>query len=175
MSEPLKAGRELDALIETQLFGRCAHQMAYVSTEELQSRARREIMAEWQANYGKQPPDAFVMAEAASRQWAQEEGDYSPKECVKCGVTAYGTAITPRYSTDIAAAWEVVEKLQPNLYLSLTVEQHEGRQYATAGFTGDRWVDPTQHFEAEAETAPLAICLAAVEAVRARPTEQETR
>ena len=67
MSEPLKAGRELDALIETQLFGRCAHQMAYVSTEELQSRARREIMAEWQANYGKQPPDAFVTAAAARR------------------------------------------------------------------------------------------------------------
>ena len=79
------------------------------------------------------------------------------------------------YSTEIAAASEIVEKLQPNLYLSLTVEQHEGRQYATADFTGDRWVDLTQHFEAEAEaeTAPLAICLAALEAVRARPTEQE--
>src|SRR6266581_2825121 len=45
------AGRELDGLIEKVVFGRCDHHMQYVPDEELNSRCRREIMAEWQAQY----------------------------------------------------------------------------------------------------------------------------
>jgi len=55
-----------------------------------------------------------------------------------------------RYSTDIAAAWEVVEELDLSMYpLACTVGWR---------FEFDR------NEGAEAETAPLAICLAALKA-----------
>jgi hypothetical protein len=65
------------------------------------------------------------------------------------------------YSTDIAAAWEVVEHLRRN-----------GRfvQIDLFGYDGEDWrvcvsVDEPEKYEAaEAETAPLAICLAALRA-----------
>lgn len=77
---------------------------------------------------------------------------------------------TPRYSTDIAAAWQVVEKWRA---------KGEGFQLDSLGFTGVEgetdaawrcsFMDATdggmEHYSAEAETAPLAICLAALAAV----------
>lgn len=60
------------------------------------------------------------------------------------------------YSTDIAAAWEVVEKL-------CDVELRDG-------WDGKRWWRCTighKHASARAYSAPHAICLAALKAVRA--------
>lgn len=76
----------------------------------------------------------------------------------------------PRYSTSIAAAWEVMEKLaKDGLVLSLE--------------RGDKWRSafrknlPSYFEQMEyvvADTAPLAICLAALKAVSYEPP-QETR
>jgi len=63
----------------------------------------------------------------------------------------------PHYSTQIADAWQVVEKL--NLPFTLQKnKQFKGGHYAS--FIVDK------RFEAaQADTAPLAICLAALKAV----------
>jgi hypothetical protein len=62
----------------------------------------------------------------------------------------------PHYSTDISAAWEVVEKLNPTLFLSISwAEGYEVSCY-----------DPTANMSvllAVSDSAPRAICLAALE------------
>lgn len=63
----------------------------------------------------------------------------------------------PLYSTDIAAAWRVVEKL-----IEPTIERHGSRWSVTClreAPQDTRWI------EVDADTAPLAICLAALKAV----------
>jgi hypothetical protein len=75
--------------------------------------------------------------------------------------------VVPRYSTDLAAAWQVVEKLATG-YRNVLIEN-------TAELLGKRryWVDIKEHGDlgmidiakANADTAPLAICLAALKAV----------
>lgn len=63
----------------------------------------------------------------------------------------------PRFSTDIAAAWSVIEKLSgPDEYATY--------QITNAGAAGDVFVCVGKG-EAFAETLPLAICLAAIHAV----------
>lgn len=72
----------------------------------------------------------------------------------------------PPYSTSIAAAWEVVEKMTK-----------DGRAVFidSAGFDPEMWRvcvsadDPEGQLPSEAATAPLAICLAALEAVEHSP------
>lgn len=81
----------------------------------------------------------------------------------------------PNYSTDIAAAWEVVEKIKvlpergmrkfggrntPEFVLVWDVD------HWYVDFDGQGTVPP---IHAEGETAPLAICLAALKAVEAKP------
>jgi hypothetical protein len=80
----------------------------------------------------------------------------------------------PAYSTDIAAAWEVVEKLQAAnpfwetagnesfmaFYLAPALDVTKGRVDWAANFGDDRTL-------AYGTTAPLAICLAALKAVGA--------
>lgn len=81
--------------------------------------------------------------------------------------------VVPQYSTDIAAAWKVVEKL--NLF-----EEYSLSKSIVGQFPGEngKWKIETyeldsmgslgemSHFTfAEAETAPLAICLAALKAI----------
>ncbi len=57
------------------------------------------------------------------------------------------------YSTDIAAAWEVVEKMSVPLEI---IRHRDGKQWGVldARFRNTTWAD----------TAPLAICLAALKA-----------
>lgn len=68
------------------------------------------------------------------------------------------------YSTDIAAAWEVVEKLTSTTKQWFRFEQHSTGSTAVFAVSGAGNAD----FEAEveAEDGPLAICLAALNAVR---------
>jgi len=75
---------------------------------------------------------------------------------------------TPHFSTDIAAAWEVVEKFagQVTIQGPISVGFNEGESYPkcwTVGFTKNAW----NNIRCEAETAPLAICRAALRAVEA--------
>jgi hypothetical protein len=78
----------------------------------------------------------------------------------------------PHYSTDIAAAWEVVEKLtgrrDKDIGFALTVNP------GTIG-TSFSALDGTEHWHVNASTAPLAICLAALKVVGVDIEERRRR
>lgn len=69
--------------------------------------------------------------------------------------------ILPHFSTDIAAAWEVVEKMK-----SFQLNLSNGNGYWACFFKDNtkngEWSCPTTITYESAETAPLAICLAAL-------------
>ena len=77
--------------------------------------------------------------------------------------------VHPHYSTDIAAAWLVVEKLakEPYAWYIHTINLTTGLRYSA-----DYWGEPDSpdgeiiSYNATAETAPLAICRAALMAVQ---------
>lgn len=73
----------------------------------------------------------------------------------------------PTYSTDIAAAWEVVEAMQKKAWVTEVSADCfvDGRP---AGFTAHCWYDDDSRHYATADTAPLAICRAALQAMEAR-------
>lgn len=64
------------------------------------------------------------------------------------------------YSTDISAAWEVVKKLVP-LFRFALAQVDSGRLWFSQ-FENIEHFGEWDAFEAEAETAPLAICRAAL-------------
>lgn len=79
----------------------------------------------------------------------------------------------PRFSEDIAAAWQVVEKLGVVL-----LERHaQWRCTFRVGFADGEpifaGISRLEDFRAEASTAPLAICLAALSAVGWKPGDVE--
>lgn len=85
-----------------------------------------------------------------------------------------GQALGPRhYSTDIAAAWEVVEKLRTLAFVSIGTANGE---LMPNGLPERLWVctlsclgdDVHSHIEGEADTAPLAICRASLKACERR-------
>lgn len=67
-------------------------------------------------------------------------------------------AEAPHYSTDIAAAWQVVERMKP-----LGIWLVDLQDYYKAAFLNSD--DDVVGGEVSAETAPLAICRAALKAV----------
>ena len=69
-------------------------------------------------------------------------------------VLIVGKALLPHYSTDIAAAWQVVEKAD-----EFEMWNHTGKSY------GCRLTFRNKQAFAKAATAPLAICRAALDAV----------
>lgn len=91
-------------------------------------------------------------------------GDVWVSGCKHPSGSCYPVDAPAPYSTDITAAWQLIEK-HPH-YVSLTHSNDHG-------YTG-RWNDhmtwrcrfyAPEKFEAEADTAPLAICLAALKAI----------
>jgi len=68
----------------------------------------------------------------------------------------------PPYSTDIAAAWQVVDKL---------ISAECG--FVVSGGGSLPWLATFRNGQAHAETAPLAICLAALKAVGYEVKESE--
>lgn len=73
------------------------------------------------------------------------------------------TRRVPPYSTDIAAAWLVVEKLSDRFHCRIKTPFMAGEKYF-AGFTPlgvTGWNGRPDH-EGSGDTAPLAICLAAL-------------
>jgi hypothetical protein len=76
----------------------------------------------------------------------------------------------PPYSTDIAAAWQVAEKFKSNVMDGFTIlfdpERKQWRAGALwwTGYEQAQWWEPES---AMAETAPLAICLAALRIIKA--------
>lgn len=75
----------------------------------------------------------------------------------------------PRYSTDIADAWMVVEKMRERGYYVFEISVDGTNEYA-ARF-GRCWPAPYENTEIEG-TAPLAISLAALRAVGAGEVER---
>jgi len=72
--------------------------------------------------------------------------------------------LIPRYSTDIAAAWLVVEKMRETRWIEVhsTIDGEWAAFYTPIGTTD---MNQAIHEYAKASTAPLAICLAALKAV----------
>ncbi len=64
--------------------------------------------------------------------------------------------VVPKYSTDISAAWEVVEKLQPTLWVRMNSMMDD--HYCGVG-------SPSMLWEHKSESMPECICKAALLAV----------
>jgi len=132
----LKAGRELDALVAEKVMG-------------------------W---HDPQDPEWNGWKDCGLLIWQDSMIRPRDKPPVnsKAGWMAYGVVDrVPAFSTDIAAAWEVVEKLHqrfPTIHLSLGAPNQ--RWYCSFFGTVD-----DKGSALEADTAPLAICLAALKAV----------
>lgn len=80
----------------------------------------------------------------------------------KAGIRDATFGVIPAYSTDIAAAWEVIEKMRAKgwgyeLFSMAGSTQHE----ATFGHPSDR----TKDAAAETDSMPLSVCLAALRSV----------
>lgn len=75
------------------------------------------------------------------------------------------------YSTDIVAAWEVVEKLKSPFHFDLWRAPYRAKEISwSCSFS--KSIDARDIVRGDAETAPHAICLAALKAV---VTEKENR
>ncbi len=79
------------------------------------------------------------------------------------GVATDGSLVfsLPDYCHDIAAAWEIVEKIRAMGYQVIINAGAVGRKEFTISISGDVTKPPYQPlFSEEADTAPMAICLA---------------
>lgn len=121
-----------------------------------------------------QEVDRMIVLEVMG--WKPWEGDYHRGPSGRMyDITGDDYEIAPfEPSTDIAAAWEVVEKLKEldwALEVSVTNKLPEGdsETYYCGLLRGDDnapWREDFRHIQAWAATAPLAICHAALEAVK---------
>lgn len=76
-------------------------------------------------------------------------------------ITKSGNTDPKPYSTDIAAAWEVVEKLKWE-YWHVQLHHYQGNKYGYVGWTF-RMCQVDKEIEASSEvSAPHVICLAAL-------------
>jgi hypothetical protein len=119
----MNAGRELDALVATKVFG-----LRVVTAAESQVSIARHL----------DPTDRFVEVDVAG---------------VFCGMKGIR-----HYSTDIAAAWQVVEKMRSSGHLS---DINTRSEYVECEF----WTGNHTDGVASSDTAPHAICLAALKAL----------
>ncbi|MSQ15225.1 MAG: hypothetical protein EXR50_05120 [Dehalococcoidia bacterium] len=87
----------------------------------------------------------------------------SPMQCFKCGQSETQYTKTPYYSTDITAAWQVVEQMD-SCVISQDGARHVGNPDPKKGWR----VNHTRNertYSAFGETAPMAVCLAALQAI----------
>jgi hypothetical protein len=134
----MEAGRELDAIIAEKVMG---------WQRETDERELRRL------NSG------YLDASEYARWWINPSGGWA--------------CASPRYSTDIAAAWEVVERLKDanrddasydfDLIYESSKERETGLRNDVFGWFAQ--FGEAEHGSGRADTAPLAICLAALEAV----------
>lgn len=99
--------------------------------------------------------DVLVAEHVMGFQWRELNGTrclFNPKKIYNESMFAMGsTGSVPNYSTDISAAWQVVEKMGEGKWFKLT-KHMSGTCSVYFGGSG----------HADAETAQLAICLAAL-------------
>lgn len=135
----LEAGRELDALVAEKVMG-------WERVEGVDINRREGV------------PEEKLDADRWHCRRAWFVGN-ERKACEECGTL-------PTYSTDIAAAWEAVEKVLPDFLVDLTY-WHIDSPHVTLY----RRNDSSENYSGIAPTAPLAICLAALKAVGYEPKE----
>lgn len=155
----LSAGRELDALVAEKVFGvACIHDIEWTPREDVVAANRRAFVDE----FGQEPPPTWEGD-------IDEESDYAPKRCKKCLAPYSGCRIgpvhVPPYSTFIADAWSVVEKAIDYVAATTDFDIATGRPtlHKWELWFGERGA--ARYGKAFADTAPLAICLAALKAV----------
>lgn len=88
-----------------------------------------------------------------------------PPDC-KIKMWPHGISIPP-YSTDIASAWEVVERMgrwHGFDFIVRTTGGLYGKKEWEAGWYEDGFEGPESRAVADADTVPMAICLAALAA-----------
>ena len=129
--------------------------------------------------------DTRVAVEVMGARWEDRTPKGRKKELLMIGgrgaayddgteIHYYGTVgreTLPHYSTSIADAWLVVEKMRGlGWWLRLSSPFQDGSLW-NAGFTpaGTTGWNGTPDHNFASDTAPEAICLAALEAVRAEP------
>lgn len=136
----MQASRELDALVAEKVMGYTLRFAAKAWTD-----------ADWMGS--DTPTETNVMAIYAPFEQFPRSG-------------AFDKSI-PHYSTDIAAAWEVVEKLYER---GLCVGVSTLHEWKTKCECSVYYADMAQRMvaNADADTAPHAICLAALKALEVR-------
>jgi len=102
----------------------------------------------------------------AERVMGWREGQKETLQSLKCGIGILGEKALPRYSTDIAEAWKVVDKMLDGGWACEIYSPNN--PYALEDT--DKWAVVFARCElldhrAEASSAPLAICRAALLAV----------
>ena len=159
--DALDAGPELDTLIAEQLFGHVWMQHAphQVSLSDDGQPYRFLVSPEWIAGLGDDPSWVVVPADMTRKIVYQES--------------------TPRYSTDISAAWQVCQVMEARGWwcqmrtpFDTSTQTHRYRYYA--GFTPHKttgWNGTPDHWT-PAPSLPLAICRAALKANARSEDEQ---
>src|SRR3990172_5461426 len=105
----MEASRELDALVAEKVMGLCTCKTRYVSEAKLTAQYLVATHDDYVKSYGEEPNADWLESEVADRVRDTISGDYPPKECDKCEHGPHRTIKS--YSSDIAAAWAVIEKL----------------------------------------------------------------
>ena len=133
--DKMQAGREIDLLIDRELFG------------------KKNLRA-----YHKVFTGRHIDSDRGLTTYQQSEldaGKYGPWE--QCPA--------PHYSTDIAAAWQVVEKMNKRGFRHVISLSHDGQTHH-ARFISFNPIEEV--YQAWENIAPLAICRAALKAVMGR-------
>jgi hypothetical protein len=156
----LEAGRELDALVAERVM-QLGASIALESGTELWMFPYGASITETQKELGN---NWFL---ASSIEYGSYYSDASLNTGSEAKQRILRDSLVPlkRYSTDIAAAWEVVEKLRDLgffLDISVAVDRFDVDMRADR-MPSDWWL--REGPLAEATTAPLAICRAALQAI----------
>lgn len=126
----MQSGRELDVLIDTKVFGRAER---------------------WAVFFGGSCYGDGLSKEAAEQLAAKVQGDFK--------ATLINYYDVPSYSTDIRAAWPVVEKMSREFAVTLSCTSQPVRWFCELSRSENVWVNAHGH------TPAHAICLAALKAV----------
>ncbi len=142
MTENLKPGRELDELV--------AQKVMELSVSPERQREYERLLA-------KHEEDMKVYRAAWDVYGSELAGPPTPPK--KPRITF------PPYSTDMSAAWQIVEKLGPKFWFGLGDDTDDDKWNAN-------FYNKSQHFSAfHCDTAQYAICMAALQAVGMRVDE----
>lgn len=157
----MKPSRELDALVEEKVFGhqiewrRCVWNIEYGGLEEVQSLYENEELS-WFGNTEEENTEMHPC--------------YLASTCAGPGHVGYYAgdywAVVPLYSDPnyIDAAWKVVEKIYAIKGDKILFSRHDENRYIAYHSTGCADPDFGKYCE-YGESAPHAICLAALKAV----------